>query len=67
MGSSRTGSNPSSSAATRSSRLKLADIVGLYLDPPERALVLCVDEKSRIQALNRTQPALPMWPVSAIM
>lgn len=41
---------------------KLADIVGLYMDPPERALVLCVDEKSQIQALNRTQPALPMWP-----
>ena len=41
---------------------KLADIVGLYLDPPERALVLCVNEKSQIQALNRTQPALPMWP-----
>ncbi len=41
---------------------KLADIVGLYLDPPERALVLSVDEKSQIQALNRTQPALPMWP-----
>lgn len=41
---------------------KLADIVGLYLDPPERALVLCVDEKSQIQALNRTQPILPMWP-----
>jgi hypothetical protein len=41
---------------------KLADIVDLYLDPPERALVLCVDEKSQIQALNRTQPALPMWP-----
>jgi len=41
---------------------KLADVVGLYLDPPERALVLCVDEKSQIQALNRTQPLLPMWP-----
>src|SRR6202163_1555646 len=41
---------------------KLADIVGLYLDPPERALMLCVDEKSQIQALNRTQPALPRWP-----
>jgi len=41
---------------------KLTDIIGLYLDPPERALVLCVDEKSQIQALNRTQPALPMWP-----
>jgi transposase len=41
---------------------KMADIVGLYLDPPERALVLCVDEKSQIQALNRTQPMLPMRP-----
>ena len=41
---------------------KLADVVGLYLDPPERALVLCVDEKSQIQALNRTQPILPMRP-----
>ncbi len=41
---------------------KMADIVGLYLDPPERALVLCVDEKSQIQALNRTQPILPMRP-----
>jgi transposase len=39
---------------------KLADIVGLYLDPPERALVLSVDEKSQIQALDRTQPLLPM-------
>lgn len=41
---------------------KLTDVVGLYLDPPERALVLCVDEKSQIQALNRTQRLLPMWP-----
>ena len=41
---------------------KVRDIVGLYLDPPERALVLCVDEKSQIQALNRTQPLLPMYP-----
>ncbi len=41
---------------------KLADIVRLYLDPPERALVLRVDEKSRIQALDRTQPMLPMGP-----
>jgi len=41
---------------------KMADVVGLYLDPPERALVLCVDEKSQIQALNRTQPILPMRP-----
>ena len=39
---------------------KVRDIVGLYLDPPERAMVLCVDEKSQIQALNRFQPILPM-------
>ena len=41
---------------------KVRDIVGLYLDPPERALVLCVDEKSQIQALDRSQPFLPMRP-----
>ena len=41
---------------------KVRDIVGLYLHPPERALVLCVDEKSQIQALDRTQPLLPMRP-----
>ena len=41
---------------------KVRDIVGLYLDPPDRALVLCVDEKSQIQALDRTQPILPMRP-----
>ena len=39
---------------------KVRDIVGLYLDPPENAVVLCVDEKSQIQALERTQPMLPM-------
>ncbi len=39
---------------------KLTDVVGLYLDPPDRALVLCVDEKSQIQALERTQPLLPL-------
>ncbi len=39
---------------------KVEDIVGLYLDPPERALVLSIDEKSQIQALDRTQPGLPM-------
>jgi len=39
---------------------KLHDVVGLYLNPPERSLVLCVDEKSQIQALDRTQPGLPM-------
>lgn len=41
---------------------KVRDIVGLYLDPPDRALVLCVDEKSQIQALDRTRPLLPMRP-----
>ena len=41
---------------------KLTDVVGLYLNPPEKALVLCVDEKSQIQALDRTQPSLPMKP-----
>ena len=41
---------------------KLLDIVGLYLNPPEKALVLSVDEKSQIQALDRTQPSLPMKP-----
>ena len=39
---------------------KLADVVGLYLDPPEQAVVLCMDEKSQVQALDRTQPSLPM-------
>ena len=39
---------------------KLIDVVGLYLNPPEQALVLCVDEKSQIQALDRTQPGLPL-------
>lgn len=41
---------------------KVRDIVGLYLDPPERALVLCVDEKSQVQALDRTRPVLPLRP-----
>ncbi len=41
---------------------KVRDIVGLYLDPPDRALVLCVDEKSQIQALDRTAPLLPLRP-----
>ena len=39
---------------------KLHDVVGLYLNPPDKALVLCVDEKSQIQALDRTQPGLPL-------
>ncbi len=41
---------------------KVRDIIGLYLDPPDAALVLCVDEKSQIQALDRTQPILPLAP-----
>jgi transposase len=41
---------------------KVVDVVGLYHHPPERAVVLCVDEKSQIQALNRSQPVLPMMP-----
>ena len=41
---------------------KVTDIIGLYLHPPENAVVLCVDEKSQIQALNRTQKTLPMQP-----
>jgi hypothetical protein len=39
---------------------KLTDVVGLYLNPPHKAVVLCVDEKSQIQALDRTQPGLPL-------
>jgi putative transposase len=39
---------------------KLRDVVGLYLNPPDNALVLCVDEKSQVQALERTQPLLPL-------
>ena len=41
---------------------KVREIVGLYLNPPEAAVVLCVDEKSQIQALDRTAPVLPMMP-----
>jgi transposase len=44
---------------------KVRDIVGLYLDPPEKALVLCVDEKSQIQALERSAPTLPVLPGAA--
>ena len=43
---------------------KVRDIVGLYLDPPERAVVLCVDEKSQVQALERTRPILPLLPTT---
>ncbi len=41
---------------------KVRDIVGLYLNPPDRAIVLCVDEKSQVQALHRTEPILPLAP-----
>jgi transposase len=41
---------------------KVRDVVGLYLDPPKKAIVLCVDEKSQLQALDRTQPMLPLRP-----
>jgi transposase len=44
---------------------KVRDVVGLYLSPPQRALVLCVDEKSQVQALDRTQPLLPLGPGQA--
>jgi transposase len=43
---------------------KVRDIVGLYMDPPEHALVLCVDEKSQIQAIDRTSPCLPVLPTT---
>jgi len=41
---------------------KLTDVVGVYLNPPDKAVVMCIDEKSQVQALNRTQPGLPMKP-----
>ena len=41
---------------------KLTDVVGLYVNPPDKALVFCVDEKSQIQALQRSQPGLPLKP-----
>jgi transposase len=44
---------------------KVRDVVGLYLNPPDRAIVLCVDEKSQVQALDRTQPLLPLQPGQA--
>ena len=44
---------------------KVRDIVGLYLNPPDRAMVLCIDEKSQVQALDRTQPILPLRPGQA--
>ena len=63
----RTASSPTGSDTFKLSNdkrfiEKLTDVVGLYLNPPEKAIVLCVDEKSQIQALDRTQPSLPMKP-----
>ena len=45
---------------------KLTDLVGLYLNPPQQALVLCIDEKSQIQALDRTQPGLPLEGIALV-
>ena len=59
-----TAPRPSSCRRTLSSE-KVRDIVGLYLNPTDRALVLCVDEKSQIQALDRTRPLLPLRPGQA--
>ena len=59
---SRIAQRRSSCHRTRLFVEKVRDIVGLYLSPPERALVLCVDEKSQIQALDRSRPLLPMRP-----
>ena len=58
--SNRTGPRISNSRGIRKFLEKLTDVVGLYLNPPQKALVLCVDEKSQIQALDRTQPGLPL-------
>jgi hypothetical protein len=51
---------PARSAEDLGNVEKVRDIVGLYLNPPDKAVVLCVDEKTQIQALDRTQPLLPM-------
>ena len=60
MASARTAGGISSSPTTRRSPRSYIDIIGLYVDPPAHAVVLSVDEKSQIQALDRTQPGLPM-------
>ena len=57
-----TVAKPSSSRKTRFSLKKWCHIVGLYLHPPDQALVVCADEKMQIQALDRSQPLLPMRP-----
>ena len=60
MVSSHTGFSSSSSPNDPNLIDKLRDVVGLYVDPPAHAIVLSVDEKAQIQALDRTQPGLPM-------
>src|SRR3954453_222833 len=60
--SSRGATAPSKFSTDPELEAKVCDVVGLYLDPPQNAIVLCVDEKSQIQALNRTQPILPVRP-----
>jgi DDE superfamily endonuclease len=62
LGCSRTGSSGGKLPRDPQFIEKVRDVVGLYLDPPERAVVLCVDVKSQIQALDRTAPLLPMLP-----
>src|SRR5450631_2407473 len=64
--SSRTGWMGSSSPRIRFVE-KVYDVVGLYLDPPESAVVLCVDGKSQVQALARTSPVLPVMPAMPAM
>jgi hypothetical protein len=59
---SRIGWKTSSFQRTRNLWKKVRDIVGLYLNPPDRAIILCVDEKSQVQALNRSEPILPVAP-----
>jgi hypothetical protein len=59
VGSSRIWCAPSSSNDRRFDE-KLIDVAGVYLNPPGKAMVLCMDEKSQIQALDRTQPSLPV-------
>ena len=54
------GARRSSSPPTRELEAKIRDVVGLYLNPPDKAIVLCVDEKSQVQALDRTAPVLPL-------
>ena len=61
----RIGWRPSSCPPTLTSSPRVRDVVGLYVAPPEHAIVLSVDEKSQIQALDRSQPLLPMRPGQA--